>query len=537
VTDLDMNWTFINKSVEEMLGVTRKELLGKHCSHWGSHICNTEQCGIIRLRCNEYRTQFEQKGSNYQVDSSYLVNSKGEKIGHIEVVQDITAMGKVLQYQKTHIKRMIENLGRLGKGNLSIDLQIDPADQHTEKVHDEFALIANEMKQVRDAIHELLKDTNLLVGSALKGDLDARVEATRHGGEYQLIIDGINRTIDAMAKPIHDAEAVLERVANKDLSTRMEGDYLGDFGRIKKSLNIAIENLEEGLAQILVSSEQVASAAVQISEGSQTMSQSASEQASSLEEASSSLQEMACMVTQNASNAKEAHDLAYATLISSNQGVNQMESLTDAMDRIRSSSDETAKIVKTIDEIAFQTNLLALNAAVEAARAGDAGKGFAVVAEEVRNLAMRSAKAAKTTSDMIEESVQNVQDGLVLNKQVLDSLREIQQEAGRVNEVMAEIAAASEQQSIGLEQMTDVMEQMNNLTQHNAANSEESASAAEELASQAEQMQGMVAEFRLQGNLAQAASTRSSKSDRYRIPFNYSENSIAKQISSQSELF
>ena len=182
---------------------------------------------------------------------------------------------------------------------------------------------------------------------------------------------------------------------------------------------------------------------------------------------------------------------------SAQRGVDSMARLSEAIERIKTSSDETAKIIKTIDEIAFQTNLLALNAAVEAARAGDAGKGFAVVAEEVRNLAMRSAEAAKTTANLIEGSVRNAENGVAINQEVYSNLEDINNQIRKVGEVMAEIAAASDQQSEGIEQINDAVGQMDAVTQQNAANSEESASAAQELSSQAAQVRGLVGSFAL----------------------------------------
>jgi methyl-accepting chemotaxis protein len=205
------------------------------------------------------------------------------------------------------------------------------------------------------------------------------------------------------------------------------------------------------------------------------------------------------MVKQSALSAQNARVMSEAARKGAAEGTENMSQLSQAVERIKKSSDDTAKIIKNIDEIAFQTNLLALNAAVEAARAGDAGKGFAVVAEEVRNLAIRSAAAAKNTADMIEESVRNANEGVALNGEVMRNFGEITSQAAKVSDVMAEIAAASEQQAQGVEQVNTAVQQMNQLTQQSAASSEESASAAEELSSQAQEMQAMVTGFRITG--------------------------------------
>jgi methyl-accepting chemotaxis protein len=243
--------------------------------------------------------------------------------------------------------------------------------------------------------------------------------------------------------------------------------------------------------------EQVTSAASQISSGSQSLSHSASEQASSIEETASSLQELSSMARQNVANAKEGKALVESANAATEQGTQMMNELNESIGKIKASADATAKIIKTIDEIAFQTNLLALNAAVEAARAGDAGKGFAVVAEEVRNLAIRSAEAAKNTANLIEGSVKNAVEGVAGNQKMLVRLSEIGSQVKKVTEVMAEIAAASEQQNDGINQINKAIEQMNQVTQAVAANAEESASAAEELNSQSMEMQNMVLGFRI----------------------------------------
>jgi len=203
------------------------------------------------------------------------------------------------------------------------------------------------------------------------------------------------------------------------------------------------------------------------------------------------------MTRANAAAAQQAQQLSQENRGAVASGVQSMERLSEAMARIKASSDATAKIVKTIDEIAFQTNLLALNAAVEAARAGDAGKGFAVVAEEVRNLAMRSADAARNAADLIEQAGQNAAGGVVLNDEVMKNLQEIAGRVDQVSTMVEEIAQASAQQTTAVDQISAAVDQLNQATQQSAANAEESAAAAQELSSQSNEMQAMVAAFSL----------------------------------------
>ena len=355
-------------------------------------------------------------------------------------------------------------------------------------------------EQMRGTLNEVIEENGTLIRAAGQGDLSKRAGAARYQGAYREMVQGTNELLDAVVAPINEASQVLEQVAERDLSARMTGDYRGEFLRIKTSLNAAAENLDEALSQVNASSEQVSAAATQITAGSQNLAQGASEQASSLEEISSSLQELASMARQTSANSQEVRSLAEEARSSTGRGSESMRQMSTAMEKIKSSSAATAKIVKTIDEIAFQTNLLALNAAVEAARAGEAGKGFAVVAEEVRNLAMRSAEAAKSTAAMIEESVENVEQGVSFNAEVLKNLEEIASQVNKVGEVIAEVAAASEQQTQGVDQISTAVEELNGVTQQNAANSEESAATAEELSSQAAVLSGMVGEFTLSGS-------------------------------------
>jgi methyl-accepting chemotaxis protein len=332
---------------------------------------------------------------------------------------------------------------------------------------------------------------------AKEGSLSERCKSDSFQGSYTALLESVNHIMDSLTRPVGRAIKAMNKVAARDLTARMVGDYKGDHAMFQKALNLTIQTLDDALGQVALAAEQVSSASAHISEGSQVLSQGASEQAGSIEEVSSSLHEVASMTRQNSENAKEARSLSTSAEVAVEEGVGSMNRLSEAIGRIKASSDSTAKIIKTIDEIAFQTNLLALNAAVEAARAGDAGKGFAVVAEEVRNLAMRSAEAAKNTANLIEESVKNSENGVNLNQEVLKNLNEINGQVKKVGAVMAEIAAASEQQTQGVDQVNGVINQMNIVTQQIAANAEESASGAEELSGQAEELKSMVRAFQL----------------------------------------
>ncbi len=257
---------------------------------------------------------------------------------------------------------------------------------------------------------------------------------------------------------------------------------------ITRLLSRIIEGLNEG-------ADQVASASGQVSSASQSLAEGASEQAASIEETSSSLEEMSSMTKQNAQNAGQANTLMEeAKQIVGSANVSMTEMVT-SMQEINKASEETSKIIKTIDEIAFQTNLLALNAAVEAARAGEAGAGFAVVADEVRNLAMRAAEAAKNTAGLIEDTTKKVQDGSSLVERTSEEFGKVEKSAMKVAELVSEIAAASREQSEGIDQVNQAVADMDKVTQQNAANAEESASSSEEMNAQAEQMKVMVGDL------------------------------------------
>ncbi len=412
-------------------------------------------------------------------------------VGDVEQNIEVTSRDELGQLA-TSMRTMVESQRELSRGAAAIgagDLSVEVA------ARGEKDALGRAFADLRTTIRSMIADTTTLVSAAKSGRLQVRGDATQYRGAYRELLTGINETMDAFARPITEASAVLGRVATRDLTARVTGEYAGEFATIKESINLAASTLDDAMADVNVAAAEVASAGQQIAAGSQALAQGSSEQAAALEEVSSSLQEMTSSTAGTASNAREARTMTVAARDCVAQGTTSMQKLSEAMEKIRSSSDQTAKIVKTIDEIAFQTNLLALNAAVEAARAGDAGRGFAVVAEEVRNLAIRSAEASKNTTLLIADSVQHARDGVALNAEVMARLSEIDQQVRQVHAMVDDIAAAGEQQSEGVLQINTAVNELNGVTQQVAANAEESASASEELAGQSRMLTGMVNAF------------------------------------------
>jgi methyl-accepting chemotaxis protein len=293
-----------------------------------------------------------------------------------------------------------------------------------------------------------------------------------------------------------DAKRVLGNLAQGDLRDQMTSACDGDLSQIKDSLNTAITNLTTTLTTVREAAGSVTSGAEEITKGSEDLSQRTSEQASSLEETSSAMEEMTSTVKQNADNAKQANQLAIAAREVAGKGGAITTKAVEAMDEINKSSKKIADIITVIDEIAFQTNLLALNAAVEAARAGEHGRGFAVVAAEVRNLAQRSATAAKEIKGLINESIQRVTDGSTLVDQSGKTLGEIISSVKRVTDIIAEISAASQEQANGIDQVNKAIMQMDESTQQNAALVEETTSASQSMKDQARELMRQVDVFK-----------------------------------------
>jgi methyl-accepting chemotaxis protein len=372
----------------------------------------------------------------------------------------------------------------------------------------DFARLEANLNRCIAAIDALVADAEALAGAAVEGRLGTRADATRHHGDYRRVVEGVNRTLDAVIAPVDEATRVLEQLAARDLTARVAGQYRGDHARLATSLNGATGALDAALSQVAGTVAQLTSAAGQIAASSQAVASGASEQAASLTETTGSLESMSAMTRRTADHASAADTLAKTARRAADDGAGATARLGGAMEKIRVSAERTAQIIKDINEIAFQTNLLALNAAVEAARAGDAGRGFAVVAEEVRSLALRSKEAAQKTEALIKESVRQAGEGEAVSREVSDRLGEITGAVAKVTATVAEITAAAREQASGIDQVTRAVAEMDKVTQQNAASAEESSSAASELAGQAQELDGIVGSFRLGGERGAAGAPR-----------------------------
>jgi methyl-accepting chemotaxis protein len=353
------------------------------------------------------------------------------------------------------------------------------------------------MRHMQDTLSGLVKEIQTIVDAARQGDFSRRMDLSDKHGFGKDIGESLNQLSETTYVGLSDVLRVANALSKGDLTQTIAKDYPGTFGEVKAGVNGTVENLKALVEQIKEAVDAINTASKEIAQGNTDLSQRTEEQASSLEETASSMEELTSTVKQNAENARQANQLAIGASDVAGRGGEVVGQVVDTMSSINDSSRKIVDIISVIDGIAFQTNILALNAAVEAARAGEQGRGFAVVAGEVRNLAQRSAAAAKEIKQLINDSVDKVENGAKLVEQAGTTMEEIVTSIKRVTDIMAEISAASAEQSTGIEQVNQAVTQMDEVTQQNAALVEQAAAAAESLEEQAQNLAESVAVFKL----------------------------------------
>ncbi len=538
IADADFRIFYANRSVLDMLAAAeadvRKDLPNFSASKIiGSNIDvfhknPAHQRRMLESLTSTYDTQISVGGRSFALKAVPILDKNGKKVAvsvewidkttekriEKEIVVAIDAAGRgdfsrrvdmsgaqgVFKLLGESINRLIEltggALGTIGAG-LNRVAKGDLTKGAEAALEGSFGSLQNDAEQVRVSLMSMVEDVNRLSRAGAEGRLQERADAKRHQGDFQKIVEGINDTLDALVEPIKNISKAIDALGKNDVGVVLEGEFRGDFLGVKNAFDAAMTGINTTLYRIVDSVEQVGISADQLNSASQNMASVSEEQAAAVQEVTSSVTETNTQVQANTENANSANQLVISASQAANQGQAKMEDMNEAMNAISASAQSIGKIIKVIDEIAFQTNLLALNAAVEAARAGQHGRGFAVVAQEVRNLAGRSAKAARETAEMIEDSVKRVNEGVSIARETREALDQIVTNVVRVKDLVAEIAVASAEQSRGISQINVAMNQVSKASQEGSQQAEELAASSSELSKLAESMSESVRRFKL----------------------------------------
>lgn len=489
--------TYMNPSVMEMFA-NAEEGIRKYLPHFdknkliGSsmdvfHKNPAHQRDMIAHLTQPFKTRIKLGEWVFELTATPLFDTQAKRTGTMVEWTDVSVM--------EHIS---EVLAEVAHGKL--DKVLIPK----EFCKGAAANLHESTRVMRENIRRMIGDIDAVALATQQGDLSIRVDVSQHQGEFAKIVSAMNGALDSVISPIYDIMHIIEALGENDLSLTMEGDYQGEFLRIKDTFENALISINTAMHQIVGTVEQVGDSADHLNAASQNMASTAEEQSSSVEEVTSSLEETDSQVKANTDNANAANQLVIDTSQAANQGQIKMGGMIEAMGAINESSQNIAKIIKVIDEIAFQTNLLALNAAVEAARAGQHGRGFAVVAQEVRNLAGRSAKAARETAELIENSSKRVIEGVEIANETRVALDQIVGNVIKVKDLVAEIATASVEQSTGVSQINVAMNQVAKAAQESSQQAEELATASNELNRVANIMRSEIRNFKLRERPKQA---------------------------------
>ena len=510
IADKNLDIAYMNESVTTMMQGNEQDLrkvlpqfdsrklIGSNIDQF--HKNPAHQRGMLSGLNSTFRTEIKVGPLSFGLIANPILDDQGERVGTVvewkDRTQEVAVEGEV---------------GGLVRGAVAGDFtrRVDMAGKDGF-----FKILGDNMNQLLDTTATGLNEVAGLVSTAVNGDFTGRIEVTGKQGVFKELAENMNGLMETSAVSLGDVGRVLAGLAKGDLTEKVTADYNGTFGRLKDDVNETVDKLTEIVGQLKEATEAINTAAQEIASGNTDLSQRTEEQASSLEETASSMEELTSTVKQNSENAKQANQLAIGASDVAVKGGSVVSQVVTTMSSINESSKKIVDIISVIDGIAFQTNILALNAAVEAARAGEQGRGFAVVATEVRNLAQRSAAAAKEIKTLIGDSVEKVGTGTKLVDEAGKTREEIVSSVKRVTDIMSEITAASQEQSAGIEQVNQAITQMDEVTQQNAALVEQAAAAAESLEEQAQNLSAAVGVF----NTGESASAPAQKAAERRIP-------------------
>ncbi|MEM7559929.1 MAG: methyl-accepting chemotaxis protein, partial [Planctomycetota bacterium] len=393
-------------------------------------------------------------------------------------------------------KHFVKPLGQLtlaaqsiSKGVLDVDVP--------EPGKDEIGDLTKALSTLRSTMHDLHEEIDQQIRRARAGDLDYRCNANKFDNAFHDITNALNELTDALTTIDVQLLEAISGMASRDFSSRIDGDFKGDFGELQTKFNSALDQIAGTLSRVKEFNTSAINSSGAVTQRSSNIAENATQQAAALVEIAGSLEEMTLMTRQSSDNADGARDVATNTRTATETGAKKVGALVDAIERIKDVGDEQSVVLKTIDEIAFQTNLLALNAAVEAARAGEAGKGFAVVADEVRNLALRSAEAANTTARMTEAAMTETSAGVELAAEVTEILDEICDWGEKSSDCVAEIATACAEQAQGIEQINSAVAQLDSTLQDSSKQSDDASSEAASMKEIVADLDKLMSSFKL----------------------------------------